>query len=253
MSECKPINTPLPMKIDYIALNTDDNYNAPYRNLIGCLMYATLCTRPDLCTAVNLLSRYQNKNNKLLWQYLKRVLRYIKGTIELKLTYKRTDYNEILTGYVDADWGNNEIDRRSTTGYIFKLFQSCLICWNTKRQTSVAASSTEAEYMAMYEAVREALWLKSLLTSIKLEISKPIILFEDNNSSIAIANNPVYHKRSKHIDIKYHFTREQVEMKTITLKYISTGEQLADIFTKQVPAEKFQAIIFKLGLILNNR
>lgn len=120
-------------------------------------MYAMLCTRPDLCIAVNILSRYQNKNNKELWNCLKRVLRYIKGSINLKLTYQKNSFNNILIGYVDSDWGSNEIDRKSTTGYIFKLFDNCTISWNTKRQNSVAASSTEAEYMALYEAVKEVL------------------------------------------------------------------------------------------------
>lgn len=102
---------------------------------------------------------------------MKRVLRYLKGTNDLKLTYKRCGYNNILCGYVDLDWGGNDTnDRKSTTGYLFKLFEQCSITWSTKSQMSVAASSTEAEYMALYEAVREALWLKSLANSINLHI-----------------------------------------------------------------------------------
>lgn len=247
MSDCNPVNTPLPVKLDSEALNSNEVFEAPSRNLIGCLMYAMQCTRPDLCTAINFLSRYQNKNNKELWQNLKRVLRYIKGTIKLKLTYSKSLNIESLVGYVDADWGGNETDRRSTTGYMFKLFGN-LVSWNTKRQNSVAASSTEAEYMALFEAVRETLWIKSLLQSIDYEIKGSIVIFEDNQSCISIANNPAFHKRSKHIDIKYHFTREQIENNTIIIKYISTDNQLADIFTKQLPSPKFNEIIFKIGL-----
>lgn len=249
MSECNAVSTPLPPKLNYDALESDVDCGAPCRNLIGCLLYAMLCTRPDLCISLNILSKYQSKSNKELWQSLKRVLRYIKGTIEIKLIYKRCDFVEKLIGYVDADWATDETDRRSTTGYVFKMFDNCTVTWNTKRQSSVAASSTEAEYMALFEAVKEALWLKSLLKGIQIQILHPIILFEDNQSCIAIATNPTNHKRSKHIDIKYHFTREQVENKMICLKYVSTGNQEADLFTKSLPAPRFKELRCKLGLL----
>lgn len=248
MHECNPVSTPLPSKLNYVALNSNEKYDAPCRNLIGCLMYAMLCTRPDISIAVNILSRYMNKNNKELWQCLKRVLRYIKGSLDLKLTYIQGDYNDLLCGYVDSDWGSNEIDRKSTTGYLFKLFDRCTVSWNTKRQISVAASSTEAEYMALFEAVREALWLKSLATSININISEPITIYEDNNGCISIANNPTNHKRSKHIDIKYHFSREQIENNIIKLQYLPTGKQLADALTKPLAALKFQELRFEMGL-----
>lgn len=250
MSNCNPISTPLPVKLNYSALNSEDSYDAPCRNVIGCLMYAMLCTRPDLCTAVNLLSRYQTKCNKELWLCLKRVLRYIKGTINIKLVYRRIDnnYKEILTGYVDADWANNEVDRRSTTGCLFKLYDNCTVTWITRRQNSVATSSTEAEYMAVFEAVKEALGLRSLLLSINVNMFKPIILYEDNQSCIAMSNNPVNHKRSKHIDIKYHFTREQVENKMICLRYWPTGQQEADLLTKSLPSPQFKDLKKRMGL-----
>lgn len=249
MHDCKPVKTPIENKLNYDALNSEEKYNAPCRNVIGCLMYVMLCTRPDLSTSVNILSRYTNKNNKELWQCLKRVLRYLKGTVDLKLSYKRCAYNNILCGYVDSDWGGSDSnDRKSTTGYLFKLFEHCSITWSTKRQISVAASSTEAEYMALYEAVREALWLKSLAVSIKIDIDKPIIIYEDNNGCISIANNPTNHKRTKHIDIKYHFSREQIEKNVIKLNYIPTGQQLADVLTKPLPAITFQEMRSKMGL-----
>ncbi|KAK2577677.1 hypothetical protein KPH14_002049, partial [Odynerus spinipes] len=122
--DCKAVNTPLPSKLDYIALNSDEKFDAPCRNLIGCLMYVMICTRPDLSVAVNILSRYSNKNNRELWQCLKRVLRYLKGSIEVRLNYVQCDYNDILVGYVDSDWGGSDSqDRKSTTGYLFKLFE----------------------------------------------------------------------------------------------------------------------------------
>lgn len=248
MSDCKDISTPLPTKLNYAGLDSDEYYDAPCKNLIGCLMYAMLCTRPDLCVALNLLSRYQKKNNKELWQNLKRILRYVKGTLKLRLIYEKVDYKSLITGYVDADWASNELDRKSTTGYLFKVFDKSTISWNTKRQNSVATSSTESEYMALFEAIKEACWLKSLLSSIKLEIKEPILIYEDNNGCIAIANNPTDHKRSKHIDVKYHFSREKVEQKEVKIEYLPTGKQLADAFTKPLPATQFLYIRKQIGL-----
>lgn len=249
MSECRPVSTPLENKLNYHELNSDETIDAPCRNLIGCLMYAMLCTRPDLCISINILSRYQSKSNKELWICLKRVLRYIKGSIDLKLIYKRSDTCvNMIEGYVDSDWGNNEVDRKSTTGYLFRAFENCTISWNSKRQASVAASSTEAEYMALFECVKEAIWLRNLLSSINLNMQLPITIFEDNNGCISIARNSTNHKRTKHIDIKYHFTREQILQNKVIVKYIPTGEQLADAFTKPLPTAKFLLIRSNIGL-----
>lgn len=249
MSDCKTINTPLECKVDYDALNSGEITKAPCKNLIGCLMYIMACTRPDLSFTVNFLSRFGNKNNQSLWTHLKRVLRYLKGSMDLKLTYIRSNYNDVLCGFVDSDWGSDEIDRKSTTGYLFKLFEQCTICWQTKRQLTVAVSSTEAEYMALCEAVKEALWLKSLVMSINISVPNAIPMYEDNNGCISIANNPTSHKRSKHIDIKYHFSREQVEKNVIKMCYVSTGNQLADIMTKSLPAVQFTKMRANLGVI----
>lgn len=246
MSDCKPIDTPLPLKIDFEALNSNEYYDAPCKNLIGCLMYAMLSTRPDLCFPVNFLSRFQTKNSKELWKLLKRVLRYIKGTIDLKLTYyKKSEYNDMLIGYVDADWGGNELDRKSTSGYLFKLFDNCTI---TRRQNTIAVSSMEAEYIALFEGIKEAMCLKALLFSINISIPKPIVIFEDNMSCISIANNPTNHKRSKHIDIKYHFSRDMILKGYISLTYLSTGNQLADVMTKPATASKLNTININIGL-----
>lgn len=250
MSECKPNKTPLTEKIDYERLNDDQKYDAPCQNLLGCLMYLMLCTRPDLSYAINLISRFVNKNNEMVWQYLKGIMRYLKGTCNLRLVYERNYGNnyELISGHVDSDWAGDKISRISTTGYVFKLFDKCIITWNTKKQRSVADSSTAAEYMALFEATKEAVWLKSLGESIKMIVSKGILLYEDNNGCIAIANNPSSHKLAKHIDIKYHYSRENVEKGNIRLKYVETEQQIADLFTKSLGPIKFLKLREKLGL-----
>lgn len=248
MLDCNPALTPLETKINYIALNSDEKVDAPCQSAIGSLMYVMLCTRPDLSTCVNILSRYANKNNNELWKCLKRVMRYLKGTMNLKLTYEKNNYKNILFGYVDSDWGGDVTDRKSTTGFLFKLFENCTISWCTRKQNSVASSSTHAEYMALYEAVTEAIWLKQLASSIYIKIAQPILIYEDNNGCICIANNPTSHKRSKHIDIKYHFSREQIKLKNIMLKHISTGMQIADAMTKGLPTPQFLNLRLQMGL-----
>lgn len=152
-----------------------------------------------------------------------------------------------MIGFVDADWAGDEIDRKSTTGYLFKLYNNT-ISWNSKRQHSVATSSTEAEYMTLFEAAREACWLRSILTDLKLELQNPITIYEDNNGCISIANNPTDHKRTKHIDIKYHYIREKVKEKLITLEYIPTDKHQADMLTKRLTAVKFELNRNKIGL-----
>lgn len=224
-------------------------------------MYLMICTRPDLSFAVNLLSRFVNKNNFKVWEYLKGVLRYLKGTSDLKLVYRR-NHNlncKTLIGYVDSDWAADETCRRSTTGYIFKLFENCTVTWNTKKQNSVADSSTAAEYMALHEATKEAIWLKSLSESVQIEIKDNvhfnvkcddktgIVIYEDNNGCITIAKNES-HKLQKHIDVKFHFSREKVQDGTITLKKISSQDQTADGFTKPLEATKFVEFRERLGL-----
>ncbi len=248
MADCNPVSTPLPTKLNYEALGSDEPCEAPCQSLIGCLMYLMICTRPDLSISVNILSRYASKNNRELWECLKRVLQYLKGTIDLKLTYNRGNFSQFLIGFVDADFAGDLRDRRSTTGFLFKLFETCTVCWNTRKQSSVAGASTDAEYMALYEGVREALWLKSLAAGIGIKIATPICIFEDNTGAISIANNPSSHKRSKHIDVKYHFSREQVANNTVKLFHVSTEKQIADILTKPLAKSTFVELRLLMGL-----
>ena len=154
---------------------------------------------------------------------------------------------EILTGYVDADWVGDKITRISTTSYLFKLYDKCTICWNTKKQRSVADSSTAVEYMALYDATKEALWLKSLAKTVNINVNN-VLFYEDNNRCIAIANNPSSYKLAKHIDIKYHYSREQIEKGNIRLKHVITEKQIADILIKPLGPVKFLRLRTEMGL-----
>src|SRR6266576_1199903 len=250
MTDCHPCKTPLEVGLDYEKLNVDDfNCTKPCRSAIGCLMYAMLCTRPDLCATISILSRFQSKNNEELWNHIKCVLRYIKGTINLKLTYRRNPFKLFLSGFVDADWGSVTTDRQSTSGYIFRLFDTCTITWSSTKQKCVAISSTESEYVALAEGVKEVLWLISILKQMCFQIKLPINIYEDNAGCIGISKNPTGHKRVKHIDIKYHFIRFQIKSGIINVEPIPTENQLADIFTKPLATQSFERFRSLLGLM----
>ena len=133
MNDCKTSDTPMECNVDYHSLNSDEKYDAPCQQLLGSLLYIMLCTRLDISTVVNIISRFARKNNKTVWLYLKRILRYLKGTIDLKLTYSKNKSDEILVGYADSDWGGDLIGRKSTSGFLFKMYNDCTICWTTRK------------------------------------------------------------------------------------------------------------------------
>jgi len=210
-----------------------------------------LCSRPDFSISISILSRYQKCASYELWQALKRVLRYIQGTLNYSLIFKcRDSFNEAncIVGFCDSDWAGDGVDRKSTSGYVFKLF-GCTISWTSRKQSTVALSSTESEYIALSFAVSEACWLKHLLIDLKLFKNVPCVtLYEDNQSAIKITKNPEYHKRLKHVDIKFHFIREKVKEEVIKIKYISTKNQLPDVFTKPLAPTVFNVFCSQLGL-----
>lgn len=230
MEECKSVSTPIEQGLVlHKEESSDKELIKRCRQLIGSLMYAMLGTRPDLCYALSYLSRFQSCGNESLWKALKRVLRYIKGTVGLKLVY-RNGVNVQLEGYTDADWAGDQGDRKSTSGYVMKVFGNT-VSWCSNKQQCVSLSSTESEYIALAKGIAEGCWIKNLLREIGIDC-KSFNINIDNQSAIHVAKNPEYHKRLKHIDIKYHFVRQQVEDKIVCLKYVPSGDQLADICTK---------------------
>lgn len=201
----------------------------PYQQLIGALMYLAVNSRPDIAFATSFLSQFNIDHTEQNWKSAKRILRYLKGSLDHALVYKGTgDIN--ITGYADAGWANDAIDRKSYTGYVFMLANGP-ISWEVRKQRSVALSSTEAEYIALSESAKEAIHLKGLLNEL-IKINKPITLYNDNQSAQKLVCNPIFHNRTKHVDIKYHFVREALERNEISVKYMSTDRMIADIFTK---------------------
>jgi hypothetical protein len=218
--------------------------NVPYSSGVGSLMYAMTATRLDIAFAVSALSAFMSNPGKKHWTALKRVLRYLQGTREYCLALGGSKAE--LSGWCDADWANDKDTRRSVTGYIFKLGDG-VISWQSKRQPTVALSSTEAEYMSASYAACEAAFLHQMLSELGYKQST-VTLHCDNQSCIALSNNPAYHQRSKHIDVQHHFIREQVDSGKIELKYTPTEHMMADTLTKALPRVKHQRCVDGMGL-----
>lgn len=217
----------------------------PYQKLIGSLMYLSVLTRPDITYAVNYLGQFNNNYSDYHWQCAKRVLRYLKGTKDLKLTYSK-DVKFNLEGFVDSDWGSDVSDRKSYTGYVFKCSGGA-ISWKSCKQKTVALSSTEAEYMAIIDACKEAIYLRNLINEIHGGFNC-ITVYNDNQGANKLCYNPVFHERSKHIDIRYHFIRDNIEKGIVKVDYLNTNEMIADVLTKSLGNVKHSTFVEGLGL-----
>jgi hypothetical protein len=247
MHDCKPVCTPLEPKINLCKSETCDT-NVPYQALIGCLMYLSTNTRPDIAFAASYLSQFNVCHSLQHWLAAKRVLRYLKGTSDLCLEFKRTGDN--LIGYADADWGNDKTDRKSYTGFVFKL-AGCAISWESKKQCTVALSSTEAEYMALSSAAKEAMFLQNVLTEVT-NTKECVVIFNDNQSAQRLANNHICHGRTKHIDVQHHFIRKVIDDRVVNVEYVPTESMIADVLTKSLCKQKHVNCIKGLGLYNKN-
>ncbi|GJZ41760.1 retrovirus-related pol polyprotein from transposon TNT 1-94 [Tanacetum coccineum] len=240
-----PVDTPM---VDRLKLD-DDLLGIPvdqtrFRGMVGSLMYLT-ASRPDLVFVVCMCARYQAKPTKKHLEAIKRVFRYLKGTINMGLWYPK-DNAMSLTAYADADHAGCQDSRRSTSGSA-QFLGDRLVSWSSKKQRSTAISTTEAEYIAMSGCCAQILWMRSQLKDYGFEFNK-IPLYCDNKSAIALCCNNVQHSRSKHIDIRHHFIQEQVENKVVELYFVETNYQLADILTKALPRERFEFLLPCLGM-----
>jgi hypothetical protein len=188
----------------------DEMANRPYRELVGALAWLALGTRPDIAFATSSLARFGHNPGRVHWDAAKRVLRYLKGTKGWRLTLGGKSPPEV-SAYTDADWGSHSDDRRSIGAYVVMIGDGT-VSWKSKKQSCVALSSTEAEYMALCQASKESVWMTDFLRCLGISLV-PMVVNADNQGSIALAKNPVFHDRSKHIDIQYHYTRDLVKEK----------------------------------------
>ena len=221
----------------------------PYSSVVGSLMYAQVCTRPDIAFVVGLLGRYLSNPGSQHWKAAKKVLRYLQGTKDLMLTYQRTSLLDVV-GFCDADFAGCIDDKKSTTGYIFMMAGGA-VSWKSVKQTLTASSTIEAEYVACYEACCHAMWMRNFVSALGVvdSISKPLKLFCDNSAAIAFSKNTRSISRSKHIDVKFYFVKEKVAESLIDIEYMSTKGMLADPLTKGLPMLAFQEHVSQMGLL----
>ena len=233
LSQAKTVSTPANLNEK---LKRDDGSSklmdpTLYQSMVGSLLYAAIATRPDISQAVGAVSRYCSNPSEAHLTVVKKILRYLKETINLGLKYEKLESSTLVV-YSDVDWAGDLDDRHSTSGNLF-LFARGPVSWLSKKQSTVALSTAEAEYMLLCGATQEAVWLRQLLSDVKFCQEEPTVIKEDN----PIARNPVSHSRTKHIDIKYHYVRDPILDGYVTLKYCSTEQMIADLLTKPLPHE----------------
>ncbi|XP_038717641.1 uncharacterized mitochondrial protein AtMg00810-like [Tripterygium wilfordii] len=219
-----------------------------YRRLIGRLMYLTI-TRPDITYSVNTLSRFMQKPTDVHLIAAHRILKYIKGTLGQGLYYSATN-NLQVEAFCDSDWASCMDTRRSVTGFCIKIGDS-LVSWKSKKQKTVSRSSSEAEYRAMASATSELAWMQNLFHELQIKLKQPMRLFCDNQAAIHIATNPVFHERTKHIELDLHYTREKVEQGMIKLAHLKSEDQPGDLLTKPLSVHRIQHLLHKLNIVSN--
>ncbi|XP_020680375.1 uncharacterized protein LOC110098020 [Dendrobium catenatum] len=244
LSACNPLSNPTCTKLPN-DIQPDCNDVNMYRSLTGSLQYLTI-TRPDIAFSVNQLSQHMHEPQPQHFYMLKRLLRYIKGTLDFGIPITKT--NLILTSFSDVDWAGDPISRKSTTGYC-SFLGDIIISWKVQKQQTVARSSTESEYRALAALTSDVIWIRRLLQEFGIPQDSPTSIFCDNTSAIALANNPVFHARTKHIEIDHRFIRDHIHSNHICICPISTVDQVADILTKSLSTKRFQTLCNKLTVI----
>ena len=251
MSESNPISIPCDPNSRLTSTSSHNNnpnfVSEPYREAVGSLMYLMAMSRLDICLAVNQVAQFVQKPEALHWEAVKRIFAYLVKTPHHGLCYGK-DGETQLNGYTDADFAGDLTTRKSTTGFVF-MFNGGPVSWASRRQRSIALSTTDAEFFAVSEGAREAIWLKRLLQEIGIKVNKVPIRC-DNKCAIQLVYNPENHQRTKHIDVKYFYVREQQEKGVLDISYIHTDEQIADIFTKPLLRPRFEKLRDLIGVAM---
>ena len=248
METCSAVSTPMETTA-HPAKTTGDStpFDAKlYQSAIGSLLYLANVTRPDIAQAVHKMAQFSAQPTVEHWKLVKRILRYVQGTKGIGLLYT-TDQDSSLVVYSDADYAGDVNDRKSTSGFVF-LKNGAAISWRSKKQSVVAQSTAEAEYVALFYAAQQCVWFREMLVSLKQEQPDTMIIYEDSQSAIQIYQNAMHHPKTKHIGVKYHFTREKVLDGVIKLEYCNTVDMVADILTKPLARDRFELLRAKMGL-----
>ena len=225
----------------------EDMRRIPYASVVGSLMYAMLCMRHDICYAIGIVNRYQFNPGMGHWIAVKHILKYLRRMRDYMLVYLGGDLNPI--GYIDYDFQSDKDSRKSTSGSIFTLGCGAVV-WRSIKQSSIADSTMEAEYIAACEVAKESVWLKNFYTDLKVvpNMEKPLVLYCDNSGVVANFKEPRSHKRGKHIERKYHLIREIVHRGDVAVMKIASEQNLADPFTKTLPERVFTVHLEGLGV-----
>ena len=241
MLDCVPVSTPMESGVVLLKRTpTDQKAIGPvYQSAIGCLLYLSNFTRPDLCFAVHKLAQFSRDPSETHWKALKRVLAYLKGTLNLGIAFQKEAPENVLVAFTDADFGGDLNDRKSTSGHV--LFNGkCPISWLCQKQSITALSTAESEYVSLCEAAKKIVWMRRLFSDLTCEQSEPTVLFEDNKAAIALTSScPGQNPKVKHISLRFHFTRQCIQDGDIVVKFCPSGDMIADIFTKPLPHETF--------------
>ena len=251
MKEAKPVTTPLGghYKLSKSSCPSTEEENKkmaviPYSSAVGSLMYAMVCTRPDIAHAVGVVSRFLSNPGKQHWEAVKWIFRYLRRTSKLCLSFGREKL--VLEGYTDADMAGDLDGRKSTSGYLF-TFAGGAVSWQSKLQKCVALSTTEAEYIAVTEAGKELVWIKTFFKELGMQQDEYVV-YCDSQSAIDLSKNATYHSRTKHIEVRYHWIRNATEEKRFKLKKIHTDKNAADMMTKVIPKQKMEFCSMLAGM-----
>jgi hypothetical protein len=216
----------------------------PYREAVGALLYLALSTRPDISYAVGQVAKYCQNPGESHWEAVSQIFGYLNGTKDLGI-WLGSEQSGII-GYSDADFAGDTNDRSSTSGSIF-FFRGGPVAWSSKKQSCIALSTTEAEYVAACEATKTAVWLRYLLQDFSGK-EEEVPMFCDNQGAVKLVHNPEYHPKTKHIALRYHFVRRAVEEKMVNVNFVRSEDQLADIFTKALPGPAFSKMRKRIGV-----
>lgn len=246
MKDCNSVCTPTEMGLKLVKNPEGRKVDSTlYKQIVGSLMYLTT-TRPDIMHAVSLISRYMEQPKEMHLLAAKRIFRYLQGTTDFGLFYKKGEKSELF-GFTDSDYAGDPDDRKSTSGYVF-MIGSGAVCWSSKKQPIVTLSTTEAEFVAATTCACQAIWLRKILEELHFKQQGPTTIYCDSSSAIKLSKNPVLHGRSKHIDVKYHFLRDLTKADTIDLIFCKSENQVADILTKPLKFDIFVKLRKLLGV-----